>query len=96
MSIHVVLKNPGEKLVHIDVEFTGNVIASVHLSGDFFIYPEEAVNDIEQSLHAMPANKEFLEQKIVELLKNKNIEMVGISASTIAQGIVEAFLQHEN
>jgi len=96
MSIHVVLKNPGEKLIHIDAEFNGNVIATIHLSGDFFIYPEEAINDIEQSLHGMPANKKFLEQKIVELLKNKNIEMVGISASTIVQGIMEAFLQHEN
>ncbi|MGQ9842923.1 MAG: lipoate protein ligase C-terminal domain-containing protein [Spirochaetota bacterium] len=95
MSIHVVLKNPGEKLVHIDVEFIGNIIALVHISGDFFIYPEEAINDIEQSLQGTSANKELLEQRIGEVLKNKNTEMVGISATTIAQGIMEAFLHYE-
>lgn len=96
MSIHVVLKNPGEKLVHIDVEFAGKTIASVHISGDFFIYPEEAIGDIEQLLLTLPPDQQFIEQKIAELVKNKNIEMAGISASTIAQGIVEAFLQYEN
>lgn len=96
MSIHVVLKNPGEKLVHIDVEITGNLIASVHISGDFFIHPEEAIIDIEQHLLTLPPDQQFIEQKIAELVKNKNIEMVGISASTIAQGIAEAFLQYES
>ncbi|MEJ5362254.1 MAG: lipoate protein ligase C-terminal domain-containing protein [Spirochaetota bacterium] len=91
MSIHVVLKNPGEKLVHIDVDFYKNTISFIHISGDFFIYPEEAIDNIEQALLGLPVDFQLIEQNIVTLIQNNNIEMVGISAATIAQGIQEAF-----
>ncbi len=91
MSIQVALKNPGEKLVHIDVDFKNDTIAYIHLSGDFFIYPEEAIAEIEQLLLGLPVERALIEQHILTLLQRKNIEMVGISVSTIAQGIMEAF-----
>ncbi|MGB4268871.1 MAG: lipoate protein ligase C-terminal domain-containing protein [Spirochaetota bacterium] len=93
MSIHVVLKNPGEKLVHINVEFDKNTISFIHISGDFFIYPEEAIDNIEQALLGLPVDTQLIEQSILTLMQNNTIEMVGISASTIAQGIQEAFTQ---
>ena len=91
MSIHVVLKNPGEKLVHIDVDFYKNTISSIHISGDFFIYPEESIGDIEHTLLGLPVDPQLIEQNILTLIQNNTIEMVGISASTIVQGIQEAF-----
>ncbi len=93
MSIHVVLKNPGEKLVHIDVDFDGDIISCIHISGDFFIYPEEAIADIEHTLLGLPVDPQLIEQNIITLIHNNTVEMVGISASTIAQGIQEAFTQ---
>lgn len=91
MSLHRSLKNPGEKLVHIDVRFDGCTISSIHISGDFFMYPEEAVYAIEKALIGCAADRKLIEHTIAELIENQNIELVGISASTIAQGIVEAF-----
>lgn len=93
MSIHVVLKNPGEKLVHIDIDFEKSTISWIHISGDFFLYPEEAIGDIEQALLGLPVDPQLIEQNICTLIKNNDIEMVGISVSTILQGIQEAFAQ---
>ncbi|MEW6526580.1 MAG: lipoate protein ligase C-terminal domain-containing protein [Spirochaetota bacterium] len=93
MSIHVALKNPGEKLVHIDVDFEKNTISFIHISGDFFIYPEEAIGDIEQALVGLPVDPNIIEQNLLTLIQKNTIEMVGISVSTIVQGIQEAFAQ---
>lgn len=93
MSIHVALKNPGEKLVHIDVDFEKNIISFIHISGDFFIYPEEAIGDMEQALLGLPVDPNIIEQNLLTLIQKNTIEMVGISVSTIVQGIQEAFAQ---
>jgi lipoate-protein ligase A len=93
MSIHVVLKNPGEKLVHIDVDFDGNTITYIHISGDFFIYPEEAIGDIEMALIGLPVKREKILLELNRIIQTGNIELVGISQQTIAQGIQEAFTQ---
>lgn len=93
MSIHVVLKNPGEKLVHIDIDFEKSTISCIHISGDFFIYPEEAIGAIEQALLGLPVVPQLIEQNMCTLIQNNDIELVGISVSTIVQGIQEAFAQ---
>ncbi len=89
--IQVALKNPGEKLVRIDVEFDGNTIKNAHISGDFFIYPEEAIEKIEKDLIGLPVDEKQIQEKISRLVKIETIELVGISPATIAQGILEAF-----
>ncbi|MCX8123105.1 MAG: hypothetical protein N3F66_02955 [Spirochaetes bacterium] len=91
--IHVALKNPSEKLVHIDVIFDKNKIAYVHISGDFFIYPEEAITTIEKSLIGLAVNKEQIQHELNTLVQIGNIQLVGISPATIVQGILEAFAQ---
>ena len=93
--MHVVLKNPDEKLVKIDVEFTGEIISAIHISGDFFIYPEESIFAIERVLTGLTANRKLIEQILNELVTSHTIQMVGISVSTIAQGIMEALASNE-
>lgn len=89
--IQVALKNPGEKLVRIDVEFEENTITYIHISGDFFIYPEEAIGKIEKELIGLPVDEKQIQETINKLAKTETIELVGISSETIAQGILEAF-----
>lgn len=89
--IQVALKNPGEKLVRIDVEFEENKITYIHISGDFFIYPEEAIQKIEKTLMELPVDEKQIEETINRLVTIEAIELVGISPETVAQGILEAF-----
>ncbi|RNI24618.1 lipoyl protein ligase domain-containing protein [Flexivirga caeni] len=49
-------KVPGGKLVAVDVEVESGRLARVSVSGDFFLEPDEALEDIEAALTGMPAD----------------------------------------
>ena len=48
-------KVPGGKLVAVDVEVVDATIASAFVSGDFFLEPDEALDDINAALIGMPS-----------------------------------------
>ncbi|WP_231979344.1 lipoyl protein ligase domain-containing protein [Tessaracoccus coleopterorum] len=48
-------KVPGGKLVAVDVEATDGVITQAFVSGDFFLEPDEALEDINAALTGMPS-----------------------------------------
>lgn len=49
-------KVPGGKLVAVDLEVQDGRLAQVHISGDFFLEPEEALFDIDAALNGMPTD----------------------------------------
>lgn len=48
-------KVPGGKLVAVDVEVESGRLAKVSVSGDFFLEPDDALEDIDAALTGMPA-----------------------------------------
>ena len=91
--IEIVTKNHDEKLVRISVEFNESIIADIHISGDFFIYPEYAIDIIENALRGIVADTTLIQQTLHKVITSNNIELVGISVATIVQGIMEAARQ---
>lgn len=81
-------KVPGGKLVEVKLKYNES-IESIQILGDFFLYPEDALNDIEKSL--LDLNIGESEDKIAklvdELAKRKSITMIGITPSAIAKAI---------
>lgn len=53
--MHGEYKTPGGKLVRVDVEVDAGKLNDVVVSGDFFLYPEEALEEITAALHGLPA-----------------------------------------
>ena len=53
--MHGEYKTPGGKLVVVDVEVAEGKLTQVEVSGDFFLYPEEALGDITRALEGMDA-----------------------------------------
>lgn len=47
---HVTYKVPKSKLLQLEFEITHNKIVHIQLTGDFFIYPETAIKEIEAFL----------------------------------------------
>lgn len=56
--MHGEYKVPGGKLVTIDVEVADDVLTDVRVAGDFFIEPDEALDDIDQALRGLPASSD--------------------------------------
>ncbi|HVC58031.1 MAG TPA: hypothetical protein VND15_00980 [Candidatus Acidoferrales bacterium] len=84
-------KVPGGKLLIIKVSY-GDSIESVRILGDFFVYPESAVQEIEAALKGIDAKAP--EQSIAELVgkvvSRCNAEMIGVTAEAIAQTLRKA------
>lgn len=47
-------------VIKVDLELSGDRISSISLSGDFFMYPEDSIEKLEQILKDTKADKETL------------------------------------
>lgn len=52
--MHGEYKVPGGKLVVVDLEVQGGKIADFHLAGDFFLEPDDALQDIDAAVTGLP------------------------------------------
>ncbi len=53
---HGEYKVPGGKLVVVDLDVTGGALRDVHVAGDFFLEPDEALGAIDAALEGAPAD----------------------------------------
>ena len=58
-------KIPGGKLICARVEVEDDKIASLMISGDFFLLPETALEDLEGQLLGMEITPESIKEKVV-------------------------------
>lgn len=89
--MHGEYKTPGGKLVVVDIDVTDGRLAGAMVSGDFFLYPEEALEHIVGALDSLPATatEEQITQAIAEALPD-GTEMLGFSPEAIAIAVRRA------
>jgi lipoate---protein ligase len=71
-------KIPDGKLLRIEADIKSGIIKDIKISGDFFLYPEEALGEIEKALHGAQV------AEARDLIKDFRVKMVGISPEDIA------------
>jgi len=81
-------KAPDGKLIRITLELEGKFIRSLQISGDFFLHPEEKIEQIESSLINEEINKDEIIQKIKKIVEDEDITLVGITPEDIAEAII--------
>jgi lipoate---protein ligase len=79
-------KVPDGKLVRIDAVCERGVLSSIRITGDFFVYPEEALMNIERDLNARGFNgrEEDLEMKVGTIVSSNNARLVGFGVGDLA------------
>jgi lipoate---protein ligase len=82
---HGEYKTVGGKLVIADFEINDDRLKNVSISGDFFLEPAEALDQINQALEGMPAEspQEVLATSILGSL-GPEVEMIGFSPEAVA------------
>ena len=90
MKVNFDYKVPNGKLLRLNINFSDNKIKEIKLCGDFFMHPEEAVSDIENSLIGSAIEKDSIIKKVSEVVKEKNAALFGINAEAIADAIIAA------
>lgn len=84
-------KIEGGKFARIRIVVSDDSLESVRITGDFFLYPEGALEKIEGSLKGsrIPFNEDEAEKKILGVLKEEDAELVGITPKDLAEMIGE-------
>ena len=81
---------PQGKLLKISLEYDEkkNVITNIRITGDFFAYPEEAIELMETKLRNVLMEREQLQEKIRTIITEYHIEFIGVDAEGLTQGIL--------
>ncbi len=85
------LKVKNGKLVKCGIEMDGDKIKNIKITGDFFIYPEEKIEEFERKM--MGLKKEEISKGIREFFKG--VELVGASANDFIQVMMKAMEKEE-
>jgi hypothetical protein len=90
MKSHSTYKVPDGKLLKITLGYDKekNLINSLKITGDFFAYPEEAIELIENKLKNSLLKRNELIDKINSIIKNNQIEFIGLNAEGLVDGIL--------
>lgn len=88
-------KLPNGKLVRLSINGEKS-ISSIRITGDFFCYPEEAIEQMEQLLLGTPfsINAVAIKSKLDAYINDNKVTLVGITTEAVASMIVEA-LNHD-
>ena len=76
----VEFKVPGGKLIAAEAEAEGGRIVRVKITGDFFMHPEEAIEDLEGSLTGVPVDEGSLEEAVNGFFGGRSIELIGVAS----------------
>jgi hypothetical protein len=85
-SAHNVYKS--QKLIRVKLEYdeTENTINSITIAGDFFLYPEEALETLEADLIGTKLQRNTLKKVIDKSLKNS--QAYGFDSASLEEAIL--------
>lgn len=82
MEIVAVRKVTGGKLLKVRINEEDGIIKEARISGDFFVHPEEALEDLERFLTGV--RLERIRGALKEFAKGKEFRIIGFDLEDIA------------
>ena len=89
--MHGEYKVPGGKLVVVDLTVVDGRLASVQVSGDFFLEPDSALDTINAALLGLPANAD--EHQLTDVVDNAlgpEVSLYGLTPEGVAIAVRRA------
>ena len=83
-------KVEGGKLIRINLTIENGKIEHIKITGDFFLHPEDVIEDIERALRGRPLDEDELNRLIENLLENKQAIPIGVSPRDFVRCIMMA------
>ncbi len=86
-----VYKIPNGKLIKIMLSYNvkNKKILGLQITGDFFVYPEEAIEIIENKLINTALNETTLKDMIKNIINENNIKFIGLNSEGLVTGILK-------
>ncbi|MCK5587955.1 MAG: lipoate--protein ligase family protein [Candidatus Lokiarchaeota archaeon] len=85
-------KVPGGKLIRVTVETddTMSKIVNVMFTGDFYLYPEEEIHTLENSLNGTKIDEKEFKRIITNFFENEIIQILGAGPEDFLEILVTA------
>lgn len=91
MSTRGEFKTPGGKLIAVEFDVADSELRNVVVTGDFFLYPEEALPVLAGALEGSPATLDEAGYAAgIRIALNAGGELVGSSPEALAAAVVRA------
>ena len=90
MISKTIYKASGGKMIRITLDHTANKIQNIKITGDFFLYPEETIDEMEKELRELPINEERILQRLKDTVRRHKITFVGINEKSLTRAIMIA------
>jgi lipoate-protein ligase A len=91
--MHGEFKTPGGKLVQVDFDLEDERLTNVVVSGDFFLYPEEAIAPITAAVEGSPADLGRADRvAAIQAVLGPGVEWLGSSPDALATAIERALI----
>lgn len=81
-------KVPNGKLLKIFLEDADSRIASIKITGDFFLYPEENIEKLEANLLGSELTKEALTSRVNEFISKTPTTFFGLDVDSLVSTIL--------
>ena len=83
-------KVEGGKLVKVQLKKRGDTIGEIKIAGDFFLHPEELIEEMERRLEGRLLDEVDLAECIKAVVEENEAVMLGASAEDFARCIMMA------
>lgn len=94
--MHGEYKTPGGKLIAVDFDVVEDALRDVRITGDFFLYPEEALGHLTGALEG--AAVDLSESELAERVRAampRDVELLGSSPEAIGAAVRRALATEE-
>jgi hypothetical protein len=88
MKKKVLVEDPKGKFLKISMDFDEK-INEIVITGDFFAYPEQAIDELQETLTGAKAESGEIKKILEGFFKDKGVRMYGISFEGLYNGIME-------
>jgi len=82
-------KVPNGKLIRVKVEFENELIIKVQITGDFFIHPEESIDDLELALKETEYSRKNVSDIISRFFSQDDLVAFGITPQALVDALMK-------
>ena len=83
-------KVQGGKLIRVQLSVQADIITQIKITGDFFMHPEELIEDLEKALVGQTLDMKNLTHRIVAFMEKNGVVLLGALPEDFAKCILMA------
>jgi len=83
-------KAEGGKLIKVQLKKEDDKIGFIRITGDFFMHPEDLIEDFEKALLGCPINEDVITKVIRDFINERRATLLGATPEDFAKCIIKA------